>query len=46
MAEEDDSVSSGTKGDSAAIGLALNTGAAADEARTYLREQTELARLQ
>jgi len=46
MAEDDDPVSSGAKGDAAAIGLAMSAGAAAEEARVYLREQTRLARLQ
>jgi hypothetical protein len=45
MAEEDDAVSSGARGDAAAIGLAMN-GVAAEDARAYLREQTELAKLQ
>ena len=45
MAEEDDDVSSGVKGDAAAVGLALNT-LAAEDARAYLREQTQLASLQ
>jgi tetratricopeptide (TPR) repeat protein len=46
MAEEGDTVSAGTKGDAAAVGVAMNAGAAAEEARSYLREQTELAKLQ
>jgi tetratricopeptide (TPR) repeat protein len=46
MAEEDDTVSSNATGNAAAVGLAMNAGAASEEARTYLREQTELARLQ
>ncbi len=46
MAEEDDdAVSAGKTGDAAAIGLAMN-GVAAEDARAYLREQTELAKLQ
>jgi tetratricopeptide (TPR) repeat protein len=46
MAEEDDAVSGGKAGDAAALGLAVNAGSPSQEARTYLREQTELARLQ
>src|SRR5580765_6730580 len=45
MAEEDDVVSSGTKGDAAAVGVAMNA-ATSEDAREYLREQTRLARLQ
>ena len=46
MAEEDDAVTPGKVGDAAAAGLALNAGSSSHEARAYLREQTELARLQ
>src|SRR5665213_4589565 len=45
MAEEDDEVSSGAKGDAAAVGLAMNA-VTAEDARAYMREQTDLARLQ
>jgi len=43
--EDDDAVSPGKTGDAAAVGLAMN-GVAAEDARAYLREQTELAKLQ
>jgi tetratricopeptide (TPR) repeat protein len=47
MADEDDDVSRVHMGDPAAVGLAMNApSAAAGEAQAYLREQTELARLQ
>ena len=46
MAEEDDAVSPGKAGDAAALGLAMNASSSSEEARIYLREQTELARLQ
>ena len=46
MAEEDGVVSSSATGDAAAAGLAMNAAPATDEARAYLREQTELAKLQ
>ena len=42
---DDDAVSSGAKGDAAAASVAMNA-APAEEARHYLRAQTELARLQ
>ena len=45
MAEEDDAVSPSKPGDAAAVGLAMN-GVPAEDARAYLREQTELAKLQ
>ena len=45
MAEEDDSISAGKTGDAAALGLAMHS-VAAEDARAYLREQTDLARLQ
>jgi tetratricopeptide (TPR) repeat protein len=45
MAEEDESASATGSGDTAAVGIAMN-GEASAEARAYLREQTELARLQ
>jgi tetratricopeptide (TPR) repeat protein len=45
MAEEDEGASATGPGDAAALGIAMNGGASA-EARAYLREQTELARLQ
>ncbi|HVU21264.1 MAG TPA: hypothetical protein VHE09_11085 [Rhizomicrobium sp.] len=45
MAEEDDVISSGPKGDAAAVGVAMNA-ATPEDARDYLREQTRLAKLQ
>ncbi|HEX3672648.1 MAG TPA: tetratricopeptide repeat protein [Rhizomicrobium sp.] len=45
MAEEDDAASARAAGDAAAVGIAMNA-APGDEARAYLREQTELAKLQ
>ena len=45
MAEEDEGASATGPGDAAAVGIAMN-GEASAEARAYLREQTELARLQ
>ncbi len=45
MAEEDEDASATVPGDAAAVGIAMN-GEASAEARAYLREQTELARLQ
>ncbi len=46
MAEEDDAISPGEAADTAALGLAMNASSPSEEARAYLREQTELARLQ
>jgi tetratricopeptide (TPR) repeat protein len=45
MAEEDEGAPATGAGDAAAVGIAMN-GEASAEARAYLREQTELARLQ
>ena len=45
MAEEDDAASARAASDAAAVGIAMNA-APGDEARAYLREQTELAKLQ
>jgi tetratricopeptide (TPR) repeat protein len=45
VAEEDGAASAHTAGDTAAVGIAMSA-VPGDEARAYLREQTELAKLQ
>jgi tetratricopeptide (TPR) repeat protein len=47
LAEEDGAASACAAGDAAAVGIAMSAApSAGDEARSYLREQTELAKLQ